>query len=93
MTISTTTSSSSRRRFRSANSFAYSTNGCSRVMRASTLDLFDGVLHNRVAAIATDTEREFFNSAFDFGVHMTDDDKRAKAGASNIRALSDLHAR
>ena len=49
-----------------ADSRAYNTNRLQAGYAGLNFDLFDGILRSRVAAMATRSNREFFDSAFDF---------------------------
>ncbi len=73
-----------------SDSFAYSTSRLFAGYAGLNFDLFDGVLKNRIAAIATDAERKFFDSAFDFGVHMTDDDNKGKSWRFEYQGTADF---
>lgn len=57
-----------------ADSAAYNTNRLASGYAGVNFDLFGGVLHNRVAVIATTSSRNFFDSAFDV-IHKNSDDK------------------
>ncbi|MGH6871157.1 MAG: TonB-dependent receptor plug domain-containing protein [Rhizomicrobium sp.] len=57
-----------------SDSLAYNTNRFAGGYAGINFDLFDGVLHNRVAVTATHSDREFFDSAFDI-IHKNGDDE------------------
>jgi vitamin B12 transporter len=59
-----------------ADSTAYNTNWLAAGYAGVNFDLFGGGLQNRIAAIATRGDREFFDSFFDFGVKMKDDENK-----------------
>lgn len=60
--------------FLTLDSAAYDTNRFLSGYAGLNIDLFSGVFHNRIAVMHTDSNREFFDSAFDT-IHKNDEDK------------------
>jgi vitamin B12 transporter len=73
-----------------SDSAAYNTNRLEAGYAGLNFDLFGGLLQNRIAAIATDSERQFFDSAFDFGAHERDDDDKANSLRFEYQGIADI---
>ncbi len=73
-----------------ADSLAYNTNRLAAGYAGLNFDLFGGLLKNRVAVIATDSNREFYDSFFDFGVHMKDDQDKGNGLRLEYQGVADF---
>jgi vitamin B12 transporter len=73
-----------------ADSFAYNTNRLAAGYAGLNFDVFNGMLKNRVAVIATDSNREFYDSYYDFGVHMKDDQDKGSGLRFEYQGIADL---
>jgi vitamin B12 transporter len=76
--------------FLTLDSAAYNTNRFFAGYAGLNVDLLGGKFHNRLAAMHTDSNREFFDSFFDFGVHMRDAQDKGKATRFEYQGTVDL---
>ncbi|HEY2034891.1 MAG TPA: TonB-dependent receptor [Rhizomicrobium sp.] len=73
-----------------ADSLAYSKNRFLAGYAGLNFDLLDGVLHNRVSVMATDANRSFYNSFFDFMPGQKDSQNKGDATRFEYQGTADL---
>ncbi|MBS0273759.1 MAG: TonB-dependent receptor [Proteobacteria bacterium] len=76
--------------FLTRDSAAYNTNKFFAGYAGLNADLFGGKFHNRLAAMHSGSDREFFDSFFDFGVHMRDAQDKGKATRLEYQGSIDI---
>jgi len=76
--------------FPPADSFAYNKNRFLAGYAGLNFDLFGGVLHNRVAVMATDSNRSFYNSFFDLVPGQKDSENKGEATRLEYQGTADL---
>jgi len=76
--------------FLTLDSAAYNTNKFFAGYAGLNLDLLGGKFHNRLAVMHSDSNREFFDSFFDFGVHMRDAQDKGKATRFEYQGSVDI---
>lgn len=73
-----------------SDSAAYNTNALLTGYAGLNFTLFDGLLQNRISATATQSDREFFDSFFDFGAHQKDADDRGHTVEFEYQGIVDF---
>jgi vitamin B12 transporter len=73
-----------------SDSAAYNTNWLAAGYLGVNFDLFGGLLQNRIAAIATRSDREFFDSAFDPAPNEKDDDDRGNGARFEYQGIANF---
>lgn len=76
--------------FLTLDSAAYNTNKFFAGYAGLNVDLLGGKFHNRLAVMHTDSNREFFDSFFDFGAHMRDAQDKGKATRLEYQGSVDI---
>ncbi|MGN6514551.1 MAG: TonB-dependent receptor plug domain-containing protein, partial [Rhizomicrobium sp.] len=76
--------------FPPADSLAYNTNRFLAGYAGLNFDLFNGVLHNRVSVMATQSNRSFYNSFFDLVPGQKDSENRGDATRFEYQGTADL---
>jgi vitamin B12 transporter len=76
--------------FLTLDSAAYNTNRFFAGYAGLNVDLFGGRLHNRIAVMHSDSNREFYDSFFDFGMHTKDAQDKGKATRFEYQGTLDI---
>ncbi|HSM95225.1 MAG TPA: TonB-dependent receptor [Rhizomicrobium sp.] len=76
--------------FPPADSFAYNRNRLLAGYAGLNFDLFNGVLHNRISATATNSNRSFFNSFFDLIPGQRDSENKGASTRFEYQGTADI---